>query len=91
MNKALNFQIGKFGITPGIIESLELALKNHKQVRISVLKASGRNRENITQMAEEIISKLKEKSINCIYTIIGFTIILKKHSKASKQKHLKAC
>ncbi|MEM4259455.1 MAG: YhbY family RNA-binding protein [Candidatus Pacearchaeota archaeon] len=78
MKKITTFQIGKFGVTSGAIGSLELALKNHKQVRISVLKASGRNRENITSMAEDIISKLKEK---CDYKIIGFTIVLTKRAK----------
>jgi RNA-binding protein YhbY len=63
------------------IESLELALKNHKQVRISTLKASGRNRENIKLMAEDIISKLKEK---CEYAVIGFTIIITKRHIISK-------
>ena len=75
MKKITRFQIGKFGVTEGVIESLELALKNHKQVRISTLKASGRNRENIEKMAEGITSKLTEK---CKYKIIGFTIILVK-------------
>ncbi len=78
MKKITTFQIGKFGITPGVIESLELAFKNHKQVRISALKASGRNRENIKAMAEDIVSKLKEK---CDYAIIGFTIILTRKAR----------
>jgi RNA-binding protein YhbY len=72
---SLGFQIGKNGLTPGIIESLELALKNHKQIRISVFKSSGRTRDTMKQIAEEITSKLKE---NCSYRVIGFTIILKK-------------
>lgn len=76
------FQIGKFGITPGVIESLSLALKNHKQIRISVLKASGRDRESIKTMANELISKLEE---NCDYKIIGFTIILIKKGSPKKK------
>lgn len=82
------FQIGKNGVTPGVIDSLSLALKHHKQIRISTLKASGRNRENIEQMAKEITSMLKEKKENCDYKIIGFTIIIIKQS-ASKQKSKK--
>jgi RNA-binding protein YhbY len=79
MKTIAKFQIGKFGVTPGVIESLELALKNHKQIRISVLKASGRTRENIEQMAQDITSKLKEK---CACKIIGFTIVLIKLGSA---------
>ncbi len=81
------FQIGKFGVTSGVIESLELALKNHKQIRISVLKASGRDRNNIEQMAKDIIAGLDVKKEKCDYKIIGFTIILiKKGSGSPKQK-----
>lgn len=67
------FQIGKNGITQGVLDSLELALINHKQIRISVLKASGRDRDSIHSMGQELVSKLKS---NCDYKIIGFTIIL---------------
>ena len=69
------FQIGKSGITGSFIESVDKAIKTHRQIRISALKSSGRNRESIKQMAEEIISKLKTK---CVYKTIGFTIILNK-------------
>lgn len=75
MATQMKFQIGKFGVTDGIIECLELALKNHKQIRISVLKASGRTSDNIGQMAKDITSRLKE---NCEFRVIGFTIILNK-------------
>jgi len=77
MKKITKFQIGKFGVTEGVIESLSLALKNHKQIRISVLKSSGRSRESIDEMGKELTSRLKEK---CKYSIIGFTIILIKES-----------
>ena len=43
------FQIGKNGITPGTIESLLLSFKNHKRVKIVLLKASGRNRNEWTR------------------------------------------
>jgi RNA-binding protein YhbY len=75
----MRFQIGKAGVTPGIIESLELAFKNHKVVRISALKASGRDRNSIASMAESLVSGLKTP---CDYRIIGFTIILIKKGKA---------
>ena len=80
MKRITNFQIGKAGVTDGVIDSLELSLKHHKQIKISVLKASGRNRENMETIAGELMSKLKEKKINCDHRIIGFTIILIKKS-----------
>lgn len=76
------FQIGKNGITPGVIESLSLAFKHHKQIRISVLKSATRDKEKLKQMAHEIIKKLP---INCDVRIIGYTIILIKKAKKSKR------
>lgn len=73
MKPLAKFQIGKFGITPGSIESLGSALKTHRQVRVSVLKSFGRNKSNMETIAKEITSKLKQK---CNYRIIGFTIII---------------
>lgn len=70
------FQIGKAGLTEGFISSLNLALKTHKRIRISVLKSAGREKESIKKMAEEICLKLIEK---CNFKIVGFTIILIRH------------
>ena len=60
----IKFQIGKNGLTSGIINSLELAFKNRKQVRISVLKSGTRDKEKIKQMAEEISNKLEGNTEN---------------------------
>jgi RNA-binding protein YhbY len=76
------FQIGKLGVTRGVVESLALTFKNHKQVRISVLKASGRNRENIKEMAEKLCKDLAvETKARYEPRIIGFTIVLIKAKK----------
>jgi len=86
MKTIAKFQIGKFGVTQGVAESLKLALINHKQIRISVLKSSGRTRENIVQMAQDLASKLKALGENCVYKTIGFTIILIKLGSAKPAK-----
>jgi RNA-binding protein YhbY len=76
------FQIGKSGLTQGVIDSLALIFKNHKRVRISTLKSSGRDRDSIVKMADEIALNLKEKTeFTFDYTIIGFTIIMGRHPK----------
>lgn len=66
------FQIGKNGLTPGVVESLTNALKHHKQVRVSVLKSACRDREELEKIAEELVEKLPIKN----HRIIGYTIIL---------------
>lgn len=74
------FQIGKNGITDGVIEALVSLFKNHKQVRISMLKSSGRSRETIDKMGSEIADRLSKSSIKSPfeYKVIGFTIVMMK-------------
>ena len=74
----MQVNIGKNGLNEGIIEVLENAFKTRERVRISVLKAAGHTRENVKQIAENIISKLGTKYD---YTIIGFVIIIRKYRK----------
>lgn len=76
-------QIGKNGVTENFINSLKNNFKTHINVRISVLKSSGRDREKIKEMAEQIREKLGN---NYTAKIIGFTIILKKWRKPVRQE-----
>ena len=78
MYKQSEIQIGKNGLTEGIIENLKTIFTTHKVVKISVLKSAGHEREKVKQMAEEIISKLGKKYT---YKIIGFVIIVMKFRK----------
>ena len=69
------FQIGKNGVNQGVIESLKLAFKHHKVVRISVLKSAARDKAEINKMGEELVSGLGK---NYAFRNIGFTIILRR-------------
>lgn len=79
------FQIGKNGITPGFIDALNLGLKTHSNIRISILKSAERDRQKINEMGRELVEKV---NYHCDYKIIGFTIILKKQSSKPKSKKL---
>ena len=76
------FQIGKSGINLGVIESLNNTFKNHKFVRVSLLKSSGRDRDNMKKIAEDLTKKLNG---NFKYTIIGFTIVMRRVGKMNKR------
>jgi RNA-binding protein YhbY len=78
MVKLGRIQIGKNGITNSFIESLKNLFKNHENVKISVLKGSTRDREEIKKHSEEILNELGK---NYTSRIIGFTIVLKKWRK----------
>ncbi len=83
MSGIIKFQIGKAGITDGIIESLNNAFMTHKVIRISLLKGSNRNKDSKKKIAEEIVEKLNGKFK---YSIIGFTIVMKRIGVAIKKR-----
>lgn len=75
---SISFQIGKQGVNSGVIESLALAFKNHKTVRISVLKSCSPTKERVREIADELVESLGG---NFHYTLIGFTVILSKSKR----------
>ncbi len=81
MNTVARFQIGKAGITEGVLAALTELLHAHKFIRISALQNSGRDRVLIKAMAEQLVSQLP---ITCSYKVIGFTIVLRKHTASKK-------
>ena len=76
-----NFQIGKNGLTDGVVESLRLAFKKHKTVRISLLKSAAEERSKIKEIAEEIVKDLDGKGK---YRIIGFTIVMRRTARLTQ-------
>ena len=83
MNKVATFQIGKKGITANVLQTLTRMLETHKFIRIAALQSSGRNRESIKTMADSLVNQLL---FPCTYTIIGFTIILRKRTEPTKHR-----
>jgi len=78
MKGEAKFQIGKSGVTDGFIETLVLAFKTRKQVRIHVLKSAGHDKDKIKEISSELVSKLPG---NYKVRTIGFMIILRKTGK----------
>lgn len=68
------FQIGKRGITEGFTQSIALAFKIHREVKISVLKSAGPDRDKIKEIAAELEKEMPRTKTK----IIGFTIILRR-------------
>jgi len=73
--KQVKFQIGKNGLTDGVLNSISLIFTTHKQVRISLLKSAITARPQIEEIANKIKSSLVGKFS---FRIIGFTIIISK-------------
>jgi len=77
----LKMQIGKKGLTPEFMADLKKHFEKVENVRVSLLKASGRDRESTKEIRDQIIEELGPK-----YTakIIGFTLAIKKWRKARR-------
>lgn len=72
-------QLGKQGITENFIDSLRNNFKYNDNVKISVLKGAGHEKEKVKIFSEQILDSLGK---NYTSRIVGFTIFVKKWRKA---------
>ncbi|MEM4357938.1 MAG: YhbY family RNA-binding protein [Candidatus Pacearchaeota archaeon] len=78
-SKIAKIQIGKAGITPGMLENITKSFKTRQLVKINILKGYSRDRKKIKSEAEFICRELESKTGKKYRaSIIGFTIIIKK-------------
>jgi len=75
----VEMQIGKNGLTDNFIQTLKCNFQTHDNVRISVLKSAGHEKEKIKEYSEKILENLGK---NYTAKLIGFKIIVKKWRKA---------
>ena len=71
-------QIGKNGLTDGVMITIKNAFADRNDVKISVLKSGGHDKEKVNEIADKIIESLGN---NFTYRIVGFSIFLKKWRK----------
>ena len=76
-----NFQIGKTGLSDEFIGALKNAFKTHKTVKVSFLKSSTRDKEEIKVMAGKICQKLEDKEFRYDFTHIGFKATVRRFRK----------
>ena len=69
------FQLGKNGVTDGFIDTLELAYKTRKLLKIQILPSAAEERAKIKDTANDLVKRLGG---NYKYKIIGFTIVLRR-------------
>ncbi len=77
----IEMQLGKLGLTENFILTLKKHFEKHKNIRISVLKSAGHDKEKIKEYSNEILEKLGK---NYTSKLIGFKIILKKWRKEKR-------
>lgn len=78
MVNMVQMQLGKKGLTLEFIENIKINFKNVENIRISVLKSACRDRDELKEIKDKILSDLGN---NYTGKTLGFTIILKKWRK----------
>jgi len=78
MDAITTLQLGKKGITQEFIESLKSRFKNYRNIKVSVLKNSCRDKKELKIINEKILGELGK---NYKSRIIGYTIAIKKFRK----------
>jgi len=78
MDAVGTIQLGKNGLTQGFYDALANSFKKHKNMKISVLKSSCRDKTELKEITEKILDFLGTKYKA---RIIGYTIAIKKHRK----------
>jgi len=74
----IEIQIGKNGVTDGVIGRIKTEFETRERVKITLLKAAGHTKENTKEVADKIVSALGN---NYTGKILGFTIFLQKWRK----------
>jgi RNA-binding protein YhbY len=74
-------QLGKQGITDNFMQTLIGHFEKYRNVKVSVMKSAGRNKEKVKEYSEILLEKLGNH-----YTgrVVGFTIVLKKWRKPQR-------
>lgn len=78
MKPIFHLQVGKNGLTDGVIEQARKMLEKEKAIKVTLLKSSTRDRKEAKEIADKLASSLGDKFQ---YRLIGYTIVLKKHRK----------
>ncbi len=82
MKKQRQLQIGKNGLTPAIIDQLNLFFRDTESIRVSLLSSATRDKEEAKKIALTILDALG-KNYTC--KVIGYTLILHKWKKPMRE------
>ena len=81
MREIVRMQIGKNGLTESLVNQLKVMFEKESIIKVSLLKASTRNREEAKEIGEELIKKLGP---NYTYKKIGYTLVVQKWRRPRK-------
>lgn len=75
MKPVKELQIGKNGLTDGLVEHARKLVDVEKLIKISILKTATRDKEEAKKMADNLVEKLGKQYT---YTMLGYVITLRR-------------
>lgn len=78
IKKLGQIQIGKNRVSENFIKTLEDNFKNHENIKVSVLRGAGHDKDEVKEYSKDILEKLGK---NYTAKVVGFTIFIKKWRK----------
>jgi len=80
MKEIKRIQVGKNGLTEGLVNQLKNMFAKEKAIKVTLLKSATRDKKEAKEIADKLITSLGGRYQ---YTLIGYTLVVKK--KRDKQ------
>jgi RNA-binding protein YhbY len=74
-NQIMQIQIGKNGLTEGVIEQIKKLFKDEEIMKVSILKSACRDKDQAKEIADKIIEALGK---NYVYKLVGYVLTINK-------------
>ena len=81
-NQIIQIQVGKNGLTEGIIEQIKKAFKDEEIIKVSILKSACRDKKEAKEIADKIIEALGK---NFTARLIGYVVTINKFRREVRE------
>ena len=81
-NQIIQLQIGKNGLTDGVIEQIKKLFKDEEIIKVSILKSACRDKKEAQEIADKIILALGK---NYAARLIGYVVTINKFRREVRE------
>lgn len=78
----VQLQIGKNGLTDGVIETIKRLFENELIIKVSILKSACRDKKQAQEISDKILASLGK---NYVSRLVGYVITIKKFRKEMRE------
>jgi RNA-binding protein YhbY len=78
----MQLQIGKNGLTQGVIDQIKKLFVDEEIMKISILKSACRDKAQATEIADKIVEELGK---NYVYKLVGYVLTINKFRREVRE------